>query len=127
MVEIKRRFALQKNARLLNSSDYSHVFDSASIKVSHSHFLILARENNLNHARLGLIAAKRNLNRAVQRNRFKRLVRESFRLKQHHLPPFDAIVLARQGLENQANTEIAKTLNVLWNRVANKAEKLKKK
>lgn len=125
-MESNPRFNLRKTQRLLNSSDFSYVFDQASIKVSHSHFLILARTSTSDTARLGLIAAKKNLKRAVDRNRFKRLVRESFRMKQHNLPAIDAIVLARRGIEDLANPELHKTLNDLWKRVAKKAAKLEK-
>ena len=123
-MEDSLRFSLRKADKLLNSSDFSHVFDDASIKVSHPQFLILARANSVGHPRLGLVVAKKNLRLAVTRNRFKRVVRESFRLKQHNLPAFDAIVLARRGFEDLSNPECLSILNGLWKRVAKKAAKL---
>ena len=42
-------------------------------------------------ARLGLIVAKRVLKRAVDRNRAKRIIRESFR-RRLDLPPVDVVV-----------------------------------
>ena len=123
-MEKASRLSLRKVSRLLNSSDYSHVFDNADIKVSHPQVLILARKNTLDHPRLGLIAAKKNLRLAVERNRFKRMVRESFRLKQHHIPSIDAIVLARRGLNELTNAELLNILNGLWKRVAKKAAKM---
>lgn len=48
-------------------------------------------------ARLGLVVAKKHLKRAIDRNRFKRLVRESFRSHQLQLAGLDVVVLARNG------------------------------
>lgn len=76
--------------------------------------------------RLGLVIAKKNVRLAVKRNRLKRLIRESFRHKQHHLPAIDAIVLARRGTENLNNIEITKILNDLWQRVAKRATKIQR-
>ncbi len=45
--------------------------------------------------RLGVIAGRHAWPRAVDRNRFRRLVRETFRLLQHRLEPRDYIVRAR--------------------------------
>lgn len=114
----------RKTNRLLNSSDFSAVFDNADYKVSHSQFLILARMNTNGCPRLGLVIAKKNVRLAVQRNKLKRHIRESFRLKQHHLPPIDAIVLARRGSDEIAADQLIKTLGKLWNRVAKRAEKV---
>lgn len=117
-----KNFGFSKNARLLTSSDFSAVFDNAEIKAPHPCFLVLARFNSLNHPRLGLVIAKKNVRLAVDRNRLKRLIRESFRLKQHHLPAIDAIVLARRGSDQISNDQLIKILGKLWTRVAKKAQ-----
>ena len=116
-------FSFTKSQRLLNSSDFSAVFDGAQFKAPHSHFLILAIPNALGHSRLGLVIAKKNVRLAKDRNRIKRLVRESFRLKQHNLPAIDAIVLARRGSGELENPALIKTLDSLWKRVAQRANK----
>lgn len=113
--------SFRKTDRLLTSRDFSAVFDKADFKASHPHFLILAQSNLLDHPRLGLVIAKKNIRMAVDRNRLKRLIRESFRLKQLHLPAIDAIVLARRGGDQITNQELLKTLDKLWTRVAKKA------
>ncbi len=115
-----------KKQRLLSSKDFSRVFDTASIKVSHPNILVLGKENSLGIPRIGLVVAKKNVKLAVNRNKFKRLVRESFRLKQHQIPSIDAIVLARRGVDNLTDQELSKILSDLWKRVAKKAEKNRK-
>ena len=43
-------------------------------------------------ARLGLVVGKKQLKRAVDRNRVKRIVRENFRLQRANLPAFDLVI-----------------------------------
>lgn len=108
-----------KSHRLLKPSDYSRVFSDVTLKVPHRNFLILASANSLGHARVGLIFSKKNLRLAVQRNRIKRQVRETFRL-QSDLPGLDIIVLGRQGLDRLDNDTVRSSLNDLWHRVKKK-------
>jgi len=105
-----------KSDRLLNSGDFSTVFDNAPIKASHPNFLILAKPNLLGRPRLGFFFL------SVNRNQLKRLIRQSFRLKQHNIPAIDAIVLARRGGDQIANSELLNILEKLWKRVAKRAE-----
>jgi ribonuclease P protein component len=116
-------FAFGKNRRLLNSSDFSRVFNEAPYRASHPNFLILARPSATGEPRLGLVIAKKNVRLAVNRNRLKRAIRESFRLQQHKLPAIDAIVLARRGADTLPPSDLQQVLDGLWKRVAKKAFK----
>jgi len=58
--------------------------------------MVFVRPNNLGHARIGIIAAKRIAPRAVDRNRAKRLVREMFRAMRHRLTGIDVVVQLRR-------------------------------
>lgn len=109
-----------KTHRLLTPKDYGKVFDDVQIRVPHRNFLILAAPNALGHARVGLVFSKKNLKHAVQRNRVKRRVRETFRL-QPDLPGLDIIVLGRQGLSQLDNQVLTSTLNDLWSRLIRKS------
>lgn len=113
-------FRFTKQQRLLSSSDYTPVFNDAPIRASHPCFLLLCRSNN-HRARLGLVIAKKHVKRANQRNRIKRLVRESFRLQQHNLPAIDVIVLARKGADALTNAEVLVIINGLWKRITKRA------
>ena len=112
-----------KSHRLLKPADYGKVFDDVQLKVPHRNFLILATPNSLGHARIGLIFSKKNLKLAVQRNRIKRRIRETFRLKQQ-LPALDIIVLGRQGLAQLDNKQVNLALLDLWQRLERKHSKL---
>lgn len=112
-----------KSLRLLNASDYQAVFDQSRLKVSNAELLFLARFNSLPHPRLGLVIAKRNVRLAVQRNRVKRIVRETFRQQQHHLKGMDVIVLARRGVDNLDNQHLHDMCLTLWRQLEKRAEK----
>ncbi len=103
-----------KKLRLLDAADFQAVFKSARYKVSCRTLLVLAIDNQLPVARLGLVVGKKNVKLAVQRNRVKRLIRESFRSRQQALAGLDIIVLARAGLGDQDNAMIRQSIDTLW-------------
>lgn len=109
-----------KTSRLLRPADYSGVFDDVQIRVPHRHFLILASPNSLGRPRLGLIFSKRNLKHAVQRNRVKRVVRETFRHRTD-LGSLDIVVLGRQNLATQDNQALHRALDSIWRKLAGKS------
>lgn len=116
-------YLFDKSLRLLDASAYKAVFDDARIKVSSQQVLYLAREGATSQPRLGLVIAKKNVRHATQRNRIKRIIRESFRLRQHQLPAVDTVVLARRGLDKLDNSELHGLFNKLWQQLQQKADK----
>jgi len=62
--------------------------------------------------------------KANQRNRIKRIIRESFRLKQHRLSNIDTVVLARRGLDQLSNADLHTLFGQLWHQLQQKADKL---
>ncbi len=113
--------SFQKSLRLLNASDYQRVFNDAPFKASHPQLLILARPNDGSLPRLGLVIAKKNVRLAVQRNRIKRILRETFRMRQQDLGGVDAVVLARRGLDELDNDQLHRLFNKQWGRIERKA------
>ncbi len=58
---------------------------------------------------------KRAIRRAVDRNRLKRAIRESFRKEQHRLPSMDIVIQAMQGRDDKKNAaELDDVLAQLW-------------
>ncbi|MGH1373047.1 MAG: ribonuclease P protein component [Cellvibrionaceae bacterium] len=115
--------AFSKSFRLLNASDYQSVFNDAPFRASHQHLLILSRANQTETPRLGLVIAKKHIRLAVQRNRIKRILRETFRQNQQQLGGIDAVVLARAGLDKLDNQQLHKLFNKQWGRIIKKANK----
>lgn len=75
------------------------------------------RVNELGHARLGLAISKRVSKRAVERNRIKRLLRESFRRVRHQLPPVDLMVMARQQAAGLPGSILLGEIDGLWKKL----------
>jgi len=106
-----KSFSFTKESRLLNSANFKPVFDQAHYLSSSNAFLILARENH--RPRLGLVVAKKHFKLAVERNRIKRIVRESFRT--HSFPKsYDLVVLARSGANVADKAELRKQIESAW-------------
>ena len=72
--------------------------------------------------RLGIIVAKKNVKLAVQRNRIKRLLRETFRNERFQLPKIDIIVLAKKGVHQAENSEVIAELDYLWRKLKRKVQ-----
>lgn len=109
--------------RLLNAGEFRRVFDGAVHKVHGKGLMALATPNDLRHPRLGLVFSKKNVRLAVDRNRIKRLVRESVRLRQDNLPDVDIVVLARRGVHELDNETLHRQLYGMWRRLARDAQK----
>jgi ribonuclease P protein component len=54
---------------------------------------------------------------AVERNRVRRIIRESFRLHQHELPSVDLVVSARPRVRGASGAELRASLATLWKKV----------
>ncbi len=103
--------------RLLEKADYDEVFRNAQ-KIVNPHFIFLYRGNTLGHARLGLALSKKNIAKAHDRSRIKRLVRETFRvLVAQDLPAVDVVVLAKPGVAKVENAILINGLQRIWSKL----------
>lgn len=115
-------FSFPEHARLLKPAEFSRVFKQP-IRSSDRLFTILAVNNELEFARLGLAISKKHAKRAVDRNRIKRLVRESFRLTRPGLPAIDLVVMAKPATKHAENQQILQSLQTHWNRLQKQCAK----
>lgn len=104
-----------RELRLLAPVQFQAVFEQP-FRASTPQLTLLSRQNNVEKPRLGLTVAKKHLKRAHDRNRIKRVVRESFRLKQHALPDHDFVFVAKAGIGKLSNAELFEVLDKLWQR-----------
>lgn len=71
---------------------------------------------------MGFVIGKKHVRLAVNRNRIKRVVRDSFRHHQHDLPPVDIIVLAVKGAANIDTQQLHGQLDKAWRQLCRKAQ-----
>lgn len=108
-------FSFKKTQRLLDKKQYDQVFSQA-VKINTTEFIVLFKKNTLGYARLGLAISKKMIAKAHNRNRIKRLLRESFR--QSQLPAVDIIFLAKKGVAERSNLGISTSLNKTWDKLS---------
>ena len=119
---IVSKFDFKRRLRITRPTEFQHVF-AKPVKTGSAAFTVLAIGNTLQHPRLGLAIAKKHLRRAVDRNRIKRQIRESFRLHQHILPGIDVVVLANAQTNKKNNTELAIALKNHWQKLVKQCTK----
>ena len=108
-----------RTARLTQRREYDHVFQAPERKSSDRCFTVLGRSRLQGEpARLGLVVAKRQIRRAHERNRVKRLVREAFRqLPQREKAALDIVVIARAAAQDTDNAALFRTLHCHFQRI----------
>lgn len=114
------KYLFPKSRRLLKSAEFDAVF-AAKCSAADRLLVVYAWPNDKGHPRLGLVVS-RKVGGAVRRNRWKRLLREAFRLAQHDLPAVDVVCLPRFRGEPTLDA-LAQALQELATRLAKKAER----
>ena len=105
---------LPRSARLLTGAEFRHVFDQ---RRSIGNDLFRVHYAPSAWPRLGLAVSRRVAPRAVDRNRIRRQVRETFRRVRPELPPVDFVVLARAPARSATRGQLRAALNQLWQRM----------
>ena len=121
------RLQFSRHHRLLKSEDFQHIFDANDIRISKRYFLILIRRIENGTPRLGMVMSRKKIRFAVDRNRCKRVIRESFRTHQTQLHGLELIFIARPGLGELSSGELHKQLERLWGKLRRKQHKEKER
>lgn len=124
-----------RSARLLTAADFNGVFRGNNKRFGNHFWTALAVRRKPadpqdsqdeqcepdSGARLGLAIAKKRARRAVDRNRLKRQVRESFRLHRESLGSMDVVVMNRDSAASAGKPELRRKLDELWFQIAEHA------
>jgi ribonuclease P protein component len=81
------------------------------------HFLLRWRTASEGSARLGLAVSRKVSKRAVERNRIKRVVRESFRAERARMPALDVLVIARASAAGTPNPALFADIGLAWRKL----------
>jgi ribonuclease P protein component len=110
-------FSFHRRNRLLLPAEFRHVFDRAD-RSGDRYFTVLWRASNQQDPRIGFAIAKKRIARAVDRNRLRRLARESFRQHGHQLARLDMVILAQSAASQASNAELFRSLERHWRKIA---------
>lgn len=113
-------YSFPKKHHLRTNSEFSQVF--AEKKVYHERRLrCYYKKNSLSVMRIGIVVS-RKYGKAHERNRFKRIVRESFRLHPDSKHGIDIVILPNYKNKNLEYTKICNDMSKVLGYIVKKLE-----
>jgi ribonuclease P protein component len=106
--------------RIRKQADFDRIY-KARLYAADNVLVVNGQTNGLGHSRLGLSVSKK-VGNAVARNRWKRLIREAFRLSRGLLPTGIDLIVRPQKAAVADFTSIRRSLPALARRVAKRLE-----
>ena len=107
--------------RLRSNEEFKRLWQSGK-RISLPGTRLLYLPNTHGAPRLGISIAKKQTRLAVQRNRFKRLVREAFRQHRSQLPAVDMVVVIYKEFAAFSSAEQRYQLVSVWEKLAARAK-----
>ena len=110
----RRAFLFGKSARIASRQRFEALWDGAAKRVGR-YVVAWSDASETAENRLGVVASKRTFRHAVDRNRARRLVRESFRHLRREFAggPYDLLVVAKRRIGGAAEPEVRADLRRL--------------
>lgn len=102
-----------RSARLVRAEDFRNVF-AQPIRFGDGLVTVLVRSNGLDGPRLGLAVGRRRIGGAVRRNRFKRIVRERFRVWRDRLGGYDIVVMPKPAAATADHKTLRNSIDRQW-------------
>ncbi len=107
---------LPRDARLRQAADFA-ALRHATGRARGRFFMLRYGVGLAGTVRMGMAVSRRVSPRAVERNRIKRQIRESYRRRRAALPPVDILVIAHRDACGQPASVLRQDLEALWSRV----------
>ncbi len=105
---------LSKEFRVRKQKDFDRVFGKKGSFFSEGFLALKAAGNDLGCSRAGFIVSNKISKAAAKRNRIKRLMRESVRLRWDRIRPgFDMVFMARADISEMSFTDVDKAVDSL--------------
>jgi ribonuclease P protein component len=106
-----------RSSRLVTARQFQQVFKN-SRRIQDDSLTLLVSRYPVELPRLGFAIAKKQVKRAVDRNRLKRLFRESFRRNQHTMPKRDFVIMVRSAVLQLDNRQLNERMHAHWLKAA---------
>ncbi len=104
--------SFSKSEKLLHKEDFSAVFRNPNGRFSDDPLRMLYSKNGLGLSRIGIIVPKKIVRLATSRNRYKRVIKEQFRLVKESLPNVDIVLLLNKQV---CEKELMQSCERIWN------------
>ena len=112
------RYSFEKEDRILKRSEFLEITGSGR-KLENDCLIAFIKPGRFNRPRLG-ITVTRKVGKAARRNRFKRLVREYFRLNRQHLnQKWDINIIAKKKAVALSSEKVLTFLQDLFEKISN--------
>lgn len=122
MVESSVAETFPRQLRLTTGDDFRQVF-SHNIRIAGGSITILVNTHAGKNPRIGFAVSKKQITKAVYRNRLKRVFRESFRKYQHRLPRRDMVIMVRKQILLSDSKQLQASIEKHWNSIIKRCEK----
>ncbi|VFP81310.1 ribonuclease P protein component [Buchnera aphidicola] len=107
------QFSFKKKLRLLSNIQFQNVYIQKR-RIYTKKFIMFICLNHFKFPRLGISISKKNITYAHDRNRIRRLIKESFRLVQNNLLLMDFIIIVKKNINLLSNKSVFYFLQKLW-------------
>lgn len=115
-------FSFPRSARLLTGAEYSCVFKKNQ-RFSDRFWTILVRQEATQPSKLGLAIAKKRAKRAVDRNKIKRIARESYRHHRVNMDGLQLVVMNRDAAATEPVAGLRRSMDSLCRKIISKYQR----
>lgn len=107
--------------RIRTTSEFRKIYSEHQF-LSGLYYVLYFQSNNLGYPRLGVVASRKSLKKAVIRNRVRRIVKEDFRLHKFRLPSIDMVFIAKSISTGSSKKELHECVHILLNQLIMQSE-----
>lgn len=119
LVVERPNLSFPRSARLLTAADYACVFKKNK-RFSDRHWTILVHRSSAEAGKLGLAIAKKRARRAVDRNKIKRIARESYRHHCNEMRGLHLVVMNRDAAASESVSGLRRSMDSLCRKIISK-------